>query len=212
MDYSSPLGMEFREVRDVEHDGEPARAAEGSRFYSTERDDLWDALTSAERLPRWFLPIRGDLRLGGRYHLEGNAEGTITRCDPPEVLEVTWEYGGNVSWVSLRLTPENGGTRLTLVHTMPKDEAGEAHWATYGPGAVGVGWDLSFFGLGLHLASDGEAIDREANDEWLTSDPGRVFLRACAESWGRAHAAAGEDAQVAEAMAARTASFFAGDG
>ncbi len=211
MDYSRPLGAEFREVRGVEHEGKPARAVEGSRFYSTETDDLWDALTNAERIPRWFLQIRGDLRLGGRYHLDGNAEGTITRCDPPEALDVTWEYAGSVSWVSVRLAPENDGVRLTLVHTMLKDEAGEAHWETYGPGAAGVGWDLSFLDLGLHLGSGGGTIDRETNDAWLASDRGKAFLSACAESWGRAHAAAGEEGQVAQAMAARTASFFAGD-
>ena len=61
MNYDHALGAEFREVRDVEHDGKPARAIEGSRLYSTETDDLWDALTNAERIPRWFLPIRGDL-------------------------------------------------------------------------------------------------------------------------------------------------------
>ncbi len=102
MDYSHALGTEFREVRDVEHEGKPARAVEGARVYSTETDDLWDALTNAERIPRWFLPIRGDLRLGGRYHLEGNAEGTITRCDPPEALDITWEFAGSVSWVNVR--------------------------------------------------------------------------------------------------------------
>ena len=149
MDFRNPLGTEFREVREVEHEGKPARAVEGSRVYSTDLDDLWDALTSPERIPRWFLPISGELELGGRYRLEGNAEGTITRCDRPEALDVTWEFGGNVSWVSLRLAPENGGARLTLVHTMLQDEAGEAHWKTYGPGATGVGWDLSFMGLGM---------------------------------------------------------------
>lgn len=211
MDYSRAMGTELREVRDVEHEGKPARAVEGSRFYSTETDDLWDALTNAERLPRWFLPIRGDLRLGGRYHLEGNAEGTITRCDPPEALDLTWEFAGNVSWVSVRLAPESDGVRLTLVHTMLKDEASEAHWATYGPGATGVGWDLSFLGLGLHLESGGGTIDPKANEAWLTSDRGKTFIYACAESWGQAHTAAGEEAQVARAMAAHTASFYAGD-
>lgn len=211
MDYSHALGTEFRTVREVEHEGKPARAVEGSRFYSTDDADLWNALTDAERIARWFLPIRGDLRLGGRYQLEGNAEGTITRCDPPAALDVTWEFAGSVSWVSVRLAPENGGVRLTLVHTLLKDEAGEAHWATYGPGATGVGWDLSFVGLGLHLASGGGSIDSEANDTWLASDRGKAFLRLCAESWAEAHAAAGEDAQIAQAMAARTASFYAGD-
>lgn len=211
MDFSRALGAEFRNVRDMEHEGKPARAVEGSRFYSTESDDLWDALTSAERIPRWFLPIRGELRLGGRYHLEGNAEGTITRCDPPEALDVTWEFAGNVSWVSVRLEPEKDGVRLTLVHTMSKDEASDAHWETYGPGATGVGWDLAFFDLGLYLESGREAVDRAAAEAWLASDPGKVFLHACAESWGDAHVAAGEDVGVAQAMAGRTASFFAGE-
>ncbi len=211
MDFSRALGTEFREVREVEHDGQPARAVEGSRFYSTEADDLWDAITNAERIPRWFLPISGDLKLGGHYQFEGNAGGTITRCDPPEALDVTWEFAGNVSWVSVRLAPESDGMRLTLVHTMLKDEASEAHWATYGPGATGVGWDLGFFGLGLFLESGGEAIDREASDAWMASDDGKAFVRACAEAWGQAHIASGESAGVAEAMAAHTASFYTGE-
>lgn len=211
MDFSRALGTEFREVRDAEHEGESVRAVEGSRFYPTEVEDLWDAMTNAERLPRWFLPIEGDLRLGGRYQLEGNAGGTITRCDPPEALDVTWEFAGNTSWVNVRLAPENDGVRLQLVHSMPKDEASEAHWATYGPGATGVGWDLTFLGLGMFLENGGEAIDREASEAWMTSEAGKVFIRACAESWGRAHAAAGEDAEVAKAMAARTAGFYTGE-
>ncbi len=211
MDYSNPLGTEFREVRDVEHEGQPARAVEGSRVYPTGADDLWDALTNIERLPRWFLPISGDLKLGGRYQLEGNAGGTITRCDPPKRLDVTWEFGGNVSWVSVRVAPEDGGARLTLLHTMPKDEPAEEHWQTYGPGAVGVGWDLSFLGLGMHLTSGGEAVDREANEAWMGSGEGKAFLRASAESWGQAHAAAGENPEVAQAMAQRTGSAYCGE-
>ena len=211
MNYDNPLGAEFRSVRKAEHRGKPARAIEGSRLYSIEAADLWDALTDPERIARWFLPIRGDLELGGRYQLEGNAEGTIQRCDPPEALDVTWEFAGNVSWVSVRLAPERDGTRLTLVHTMLEDEAGEAHWETYGPGAVGVGWDLSFLGLGMHLESGGEAIDPATTEAWLVSEPGKAFLRAIAESWGRAHTEAGEDAEVAQAMASRTASFYMGE-
>ena len=211
MHYENPLGAEFREVREVERDGQPARAVQGSRFYATPSADLWDALTNPERIPRWFLPIRGDLKVGGRYQFEGNAGGTISRCDPPEALDVTWEFAGNLSWVSLRLAAEKDGSRLTLVHTMLQDEASEEHWAKYGPGATGVGWDLSFFGLGLHLESGGEAIDPQANEAWLTSEPGRTFIRASARSWGHAHVVSGVEASEAEAMAARTASFYCGE-
>ena len=58
-----------------------------------------------------------------------------------------------------------GPTRLTLEHAVVKDEAGEAHWRQFGPGATGIGWDLSFLGMALHLDSGGAAIDRAANDD-----------------------------------------------
>ena len=211
MDYSRALSAEFREVRDRERDGKPARVVAAARTYATSRDDLWDALTNAERIPRWFLPISGDLQLGGRYQLEGNAGGTITRCDAPAALDVTWEFGGNVSWVTVRLLADGDGTRLSLEHIILKDEAGEAFWAQYGPGATGVGWDLSFLGMALHLDSGGDAINREAHDAWMASDEGKALMRSCAEAWGIAHIAAGEKPDVARSMASRTASFYAGE-
>jgi uncharacterized protein YndB with AHSA1/START domain len=80
-----------------------ARALTISRVYDTPLEDLWDACTNPERIPRWFLPISGDLRPGGHYELEGNASGTIERCDAPHRLDATWEYGGQISWIELRL-------------------------------------------------------------------------------------------------------------
>ena len=71
-----------------------------TRNYDTDIDDLWDALTSAERIPRWFLPISGELKPGGRYQFQGNAGGKITRCEPPRLLSVTWEYGAEVRRVA----------------------------------------------------------------------------------------------------------------
>ena len=54
-----------------------------SQVYAAPIDDVWDACTNPVRIPRWFLPVTGDLRPGGRYQLEGNASGTVERCDPP---------------------------------------------------------------------------------------------------------------------------------
>ena len=56
--------------------GEGARSA-WSATYDAPIDDVWDALTNPERIGRWFLPISGDYRLGGRYQFEGNAGGEI---------------------------------------------------------------------------------------------------------------------------------------
>lgn len=62
--------------------------------YDVSVEDLWDACTNADRIPRWFLPITGELREGGTYQLEGNAGGRVLRCEPPRSFRVTWEYGG----------------------------------------------------------------------------------------------------------------------
>ena len=73
MDYSNALGIEGRAVKDAEYQGQPVRIVSGSRTYSAEIEELWDAVTNSERIPRWFAPITGELKLGGRYQLEGNA-------------------------------------------------------------------------------------------------------------------------------------------
>jgi uncharacterized protein YndB with AHSA1/START domain len=83
------IGAVTREVQSRDHDGRPARVVVATCAYDTTIDDVWDAITSAERIPRWFLPISGDLRLGGRYQLQVNAGGQITGCESPRSLEVT---------------------------------------------------------------------------------------------------------------------------
>ena len=210
MNYANAFGAEFREVRETTRNGKPVRVVQGTRTYATDVDDLWDALTNITRIPRWFLPLEGDLRPGGRFQLKGNAGGGILRCDPPEALEITWEYGEHLSWVTVRLEPDGNGTRLTLEHTMLKDEQAEEHWKKYGPGATGVGWDLSFFGLALHLDSGGETINQEANEAWMASESGKEFIRGCAGAWGEAHIASGEAPEIAQNMAQQTAGFYTG--
>jgi uncharacterized protein YndB with AHSA1/START domain len=185
-----------------------ARVARISRVYDTTLEDLWDACTNPERIPRWFLPVSGDLEVGGRYQLQGNAGGTVQRCDPPNGFDATWENAGDVSWIELRLAPEPaGGTRFTLEHIAHVDDD---RWEQFGPGAVGVGWDLGLLGLGMHLASGGEPVDAPAVMAWLGSDEGRTYIERSSEAWGAASTAAGTDVEAARAAAARTTSFYTG--
>ena len=205
-DVARAIGAVTREVESRQHEGRLARVVVASRSYDTDVDDLWDALTSAERIPRWFLPVSGELKLGGRYQLQGNAGGTITACEPPRRLELTWEMGPAVSWVTVTLTPDaEGRTRLELEHMAHA----EAHWEQFGPGAVGVGWDLTLMGLGRHLES-GAPVDPAAAMAWSASDEGNAFIRRSSEDWGRAAAASGEDPAWAKAAAARTTAFYTG--
>lgn len=90
-DISNYLGTVERSVASLERNGKPARAVILSRCYDTGVEDLWDAVTNPERLPRWFLPVEGNLQQGGRYQLKGNAGGTITLCQAPDTLDLTWE-------------------------------------------------------------------------------------------------------------------------
>jgi len=211
MNFGNTLGIEFRATKEILYKGEPARSVSGTRHYLTETDDLWDALTNAERIPRWFLPISGNLKSGGRYQLEGHAGGAITRCDPPKALDATWEYADNTSWIMVRLEPEGQGTKLTLEQVMLKDDESEAHWKQYGPGATGVGWELSFLALSYHLANDGMPINPEENATWMASNDGKTFVRKSAKAWGEAHVASGESADIANNMAELTAKFYTGD-
>ena len=186
-----------------------ARTVTVSRVYDTPPEDLWDACTNPARISGWFLPISGDLRLGGRYAFEGNASGTIERCEPPHRVDATWEFGGRTSWVELRLTPERDGrARFTLEHIAGVDDD---LWAQFGPGAVGVGWDGGLLGLSLHLAGGAEQPDRGAVEAWQASDEGRRFVTLASERWAAASIAAGTGAEAAHAAAARTTDAYTGE-
>lgn len=183
-----------------------------SRTFPTDLDDLWSVCTEADRIARWFLPVSGELRLGGRYQLEGNAGGTVTACDPPRGFDATWEFGGGVSWIEVRLAPEGPGdgdgdaARFTLTHIAHVDDD---HWDIYGPGAAGIGWDLGLLGLGQHLGT-GAGVSPEQAEAWSASEEGRAFITASGAAWAAASAAAGMPADDAEARAARTVAFYTG--
>ena len=185
-----------------------ARTVQLTCLYDTTPDDLWDACTNPDRIARWFLPISGDLRVGGRYAFQGNASGTIERCEPPHSIDATWEYGGQTSWVELRLTPEaDGRTRFALEHIA---HVTDDLWAQFGPGAVGVGWDQGLLGLAMHLTEGVEPPRGDAIEAWQTSEEGLDFSRQASERWAEASIAAGTDAAEARAAAERTTDFYSG--
>ena len=194
-----------RRVSSLERDGEPAHAVTLSRRFEAPAEELWNAVTDPEPLQRWFTPVSGELRLGGRYQFEGNAGGTITACRPSSHLAVTWEFAGDVSWVEVLVSNDGAkGGRLTLTHTSRPSE----HWDEYGPGATGVGWELGLVGLALHIVRPSEPkVDEVA---FATSPGGRAFIAGSGEAWGQAAVAAGTAPDVAKAAADRTTAFYLG--
>jgi uncharacterized protein YndB with AHSA1/START domain len=182
-----------------------ARTVTVSQSYDVPLADLWDACSSADRIPRWFLPISGELAEGGKYQLEGNAGGTISRCDAPHGFDATWEYGGDVSWIEVRLTAESATrSRFQLEHIA---HAGDERWLEFGPGAVGVGWETGLLGLARHLSS-GASTNPAEGLAWMASADGREFMKSSSERWRAAAVEAGEDPAQAAAAAARTTAAY----
>lgn len=208
IDIPKLIGAVTREVRDVEREGRTARVVIASRSYDTDVDDLWDAITNAERLPRWFAPVTGDLRLGGKYQVQGNASGTITRCERPRHLAMTWEFGGGVSWIEVDLAKDGDGARLELRHTAYP----EAHWDQFGAGAVGIGWELGLMGLYLHLSNPGMSKPPESDPAWGATEEAKTFMRQSGDAWGQAEIAGGAEPAVALERADRTKKFYCGEG
>lgn len=207
-DIARHIGALTRRVVMGERDGKPAHIVIASRSFDTGIDDIWDAVTNAERIPRWFSPVSGDLRLGGRYRIEGNAEGTIETCEPPRRLALTWEFAGQVSWVEVDLAEEpDGTTRLELRHIAVLDDEYLKFWDQFGPGAVGVGWDLSFLGLAEHLEK-GWDKPPETDTEWVKTDEYRSFVAASSAGWHDASVALGTDAEAAAAARDATTKFY----
>jgi uncharacterized protein YndB with AHSA1/START domain len=208
VDVAAHLGAVTRELKSVQRDGRPAYVIVATRVFDTDIDDAWDAITSRERIPRWFTPIEGELRLGGRYQLKDNAGGVITTCEKPKHLALTWEMRGDVSWVDVLLARvTDNKTRLTLEHTA---HVPEEFWNQYGPGAVGVGWDLALLGLALSLANP--AFDGPTEGiAWAVTDEGKRYVRLASEDWVRASIANGTDAAKARAAGDATTAFYTGE-
>ena len=206
-DIPRQIGAVTRKLETRSHEGRSAWVVVAERTYDTTVEDLWDAVTTRDRIQRWFLPVSGDLRLGGRYQLQGNAGGTITRCEPPHAVGMTWEFGGEVSWVEVTLesTPD-GRAHLELEHVA---HVSAERWDEFGPGAVGVGWDSILLGVANHVET-GATIDPREAMAWLGSENGRDFVRRSSDDWCRASIEAGTDPAAARAAAARTTAAYTG--
>ncbi|MER7013612.1 SRPBCC domain-containing protein [Saccharopolyspora sp. NPDC000359] len=167
-------------------------------------DDLWDACTRAERLSRWLPQVTGELRVGGRFHVEGNASGTIETCDAPRGFASTWEFNGRNSHIAVRLAGlGDRRSRLTLVHTA---DVAAYRWAQFGPGATGVGWDCMFLGLALHTHAG--SMPAEEGKAWELGEEAKEFFADSSRRWADLAVKAGIPEADARAAERRTTDFY----
>jgi uncharacterized protein YndB with AHSA1/START domain len=121
-------------------------------------DRVWHALTDPAALAAWFWPERYattaqlDLRVGGRYRIDGPGAGTAVAgeyvtVEPPHRLTFTWQWDGDAeeTLVTFELTPHDSGTELVVVHErFTTDEDRDNH---------AKGWSDCLDRLPPHLAA-----------------------------------------------------------
>ena len=137
---------------------EPGFLLEFDELYETAPDDLWEAITTPERLARWMATYRGEFRLGGRWQAmtrDGDVycDGRVTSCERPTGFTTTWIVVGETpSLLTVQLEPEGDRTRLRLRHE-------HVTRLDYGPG-----WHTYLESLAWHLADPAAEKDRERWD------------------------------------------------
>jgi uncharacterized protein YndB with AHSA1/START domain len=129
-----------------------ARVAVFERTYDAAIEDVWDACTTPERLARWYVPVTGDLRVGGTFAQAMMGSGTIVRCEAPAYLLLS--LGGGRDELELRLSAVEGGTLVHLEHatTFAEHEiGGQVYDAIY---CMGGGYYPRLHALRLFLSGE----------------------------------------------------------
>ncbi|MEL6426997.1 MAG: SRPBCC domain-containing protein [Pseudomonadota bacterium] len=109
-------------------------------------EKVWDYLTRAEHLAKWYHAAAADLDAGADYQLNNTdgekiVWGTVLEWEPPKRLVTTFEagpLGGGETTVAWDLEPLEGGTFVTLTHS------GVLAIGDHGPRtlhAIDSGWD-----------------------------------------------------------------------
>lgn len=128
-----------------------ARVAVFTRTYPTTVEDLWDACTNPDRLRRWYVPVSGDLRLGGSFQQTNMGTGTIVECDKPRLLRVS--LGGGADEIEARISPgpQERTAVLEVQHATTLDShniGGQTFDAIF---CMGGGYYPRLLALDLHL-------------------------------------------------------------
>ncbi|CAN5468688.1 hypothetical protein BH10BAC5_BH10BAC5_12240 [soil metagenome] len=120
--------------------------------YPQSPEDVWTCLTTPELIEKWLMSNDFKLELGHEFKFRSKAmpgwcgivECKILEIEPLKKLKYTWVSGPEVGFkevdttITWQLTPENGGTMLTLDHAGFKGEL-----ALLSAGMLEQGWSSS---------------------------------------------------------------------
>jgi uncharacterized protein YndB with AHSA1/START domain len=155
---TDPAGRPDR-LGTVLRDGPSVRLVFERDYPDVPVEDVWSAVTDSERLGLWFGtwtgdPASGSVSMSMTSEEEQEPSTMLIRtCRSPELLEVSSE-GPDGPWpLSVRLSTEAGGTRLTFVHQLTEP---------YDAGSIGPGWQFYLDRLGAVL--DGTPLPTRFED------------------------------------------------
>ena len=97
------------------------------------REEVWSALTEADRLSEWFAnDVELDVRPGGegvfRWGDGDERRAVVERVEPERAFEFTWD-DGEPSHVAFTLEDVPDGTLLTVTESAPGPRASAAEWS-----------------------------------------------------------------------------------
>jgi uncharacterized protein YndB with AHSA1/START domain len=155
---------------------------------------VWEAVSTAEHLDVWLLPVsRVERHAGGAcsFTWGGPADdpavdvGTVTVFDPPNAIQYTMDDG----FMRFDLERDGDGTRLRFTHSFAPGAATEPSAAGDGsdqpagpdtpwrPGFV-AGFHLMLDQLDLYLQGEWTALDKTKElDDMIAGRPDPEFLR-----------------------------------
>jgi uncharacterized protein YndB with AHSA1/START domain len=180
---ANPLDELQREVGRRRIAAGDARTAVLRRVYDAPIEEVWDAITNPKRLNRFFLPISGDLREGGTFSIQYNASGEILRCDPPNLVTLSWaaHEGHPADQVEIRLSSiEDGKTALELEHASVNDVFLSSDPKT-GMWGVGPGWEAPLRYLAKYLS--GELPDAPTTEWYQPNEQDEKLANDAALLW-----------------------------
>ena len=94
--------------------------------YSAPLDDVWEAMTDAEKMRIWYFPQLREFepRVGFEFKFADSNDTyrkkwVVTKVEQPNTLAHNWSYQGypGVSEVTFDLSPTDKGTRVSVTHT-----------------------------------------------------------------------------------------------
>ena len=117
------------------------------REFDIDQETLWNAIATREGLSHWFMPTKFGIEPGGPFSFEGGWDGTITRIEPPGLIQFNPQADSEDAWLRFKIEATSSGSLFKLTDRMGStvdplkifsDDTPE--FLIYQPGGIGTHW------------------------------------------------------------------------